>query len=715
MGSTSARLRRSKSTGVWLEDRVWCLLWEMGFARMSGHGGARLESNGGNASYYDQLDVVAIDEDAALVIECKASDGAGAHADIQETLVQVDLHRKQVRECLRAEDGRNAARKVGAILVLWQIRVSDADRQRAKELRIVLLDAAGLEYYERLQAHTREAARYQLLGEVFEGQSIDGLKLCLPAVEVRFGKQRAYVFAARPEHLLKIAYVAHKSRGESAGVAAYQRMLNKHRIQKIVEFIKDNGVFPTNLVLSFTQSLGPWPRFDATAQAAGGPEGIRLGWLELPPVYHSAWVVDGQHRLLAYAGQERASTSFLCVTAFVGLDPAEQAKMFVDINSKQKRVSPNLLVELHSSLHWGSPDPRLSAHSIASRAIQDLDSRQTSVLYRRIVHADERSTNIRCITLTSVVSELLRRFYVVKVQNHLVTEEGPFWDTEPQKSLSRTRDVLDAWFGAVASAAGDIWKLGKDRGGYLAMNDGVVVMCRVLFSVLQHVRPSGRRWHEVSTSQLVEAVRPFGEAAGRYFGAMPRQALDAVRARRGVEGQTRTYYEVLRELNRLFPDFCPDGLEDWVSQQASEMAGEAYKMIRSIETGLQEFVVRRLQEMFGTSRSEWWLRVPQEVRTEVAVRRERADREYGDDEEKYLNLIDYRKIALAHWQGGFDQHLAYAATGDKQKRTEWLQKVNAIRNKVAHGSTGGLTRDEFSYLVGVHEWLQSKGIVPNHP
>lgn len=138
-------------------------------------------------------------------------------------------------------------------------------------------------------------------------------------------------------------------------------------------------------------------------------------------------------------------------------------------------------------------------------------------------------------------------------------------------------------------------------------------------------------------------------------------------------------------------------------------------MIRSIETGLQEFVVRRLQEMFGTSRSEWWLRVPQEVRTEVAVRRERADREYGDDEEKYLNLIDYRKIALAHWQGGFDQHLAYAATGDKQKRTEWLQKVNAIRNKVAHGSTGGLTRDEFSYLVGVHEWLQSKGIVPNHP
>ena len=40
------------------------------------------------------------------------------------------------------------------------------------------------------------------------------------------------------------------------------------------------------------------------------------------------------------------------VMAFVGLEASEQARLFVDINARQKKVKQSLLQELYSELHW---------------------------------------------------------------------------------------------------------------------------------------------------------------------------------------------------------------------------------------------------------------------------------------------------------------------------------------------------------------------------
>ena len=70
---TSVSLKKPKTHGVLLEDRVWTLLYRMQFAYLSGGGGGKLwldpKQESGPKS---QLDVVGIEDELALAVECKS-------------------------------------------------------------------------------------------------------------------------------------------------------------------------------------------------------------------------------------------------------------------------------------------------------------------------------------------------------------------------------------------------------------------------------------------------------------------------------------------------------------------------------------------------------------------------------------------------------------------------------------------------------------------
>ena len=78
-----------------------------------------------------------------------------------------------------------------------------------------------------------------------------------------------------------------------------------------------------------------YSRFQSFYQPGDGQEFVNL---MLPGWYKSAWVIDGQHRLLAYEESKLKSIQNLCVIAFFDLEPSLQANMFVDINNKQKPI-----------------------------------------------------------------------------------------------------------------------------------------------------------------------------------------------------------------------------------------------------------------------------------------------------------------------------------------------------------------------------------------
>ena len=85
----SVRITRRKPHWVLWEDRVWVLLYKFGFSLLSGQGGAKLLLDpqvAGGAS--NQIDVVGIDDEIAIAIECKSAESWGRRVQFSQEVAK---------------------------------------------------------------------------------------------------------------------------------------------------------------------------------------------------------------------------------------------------------------------------------------------------------------------------------------------------------------------------------------------------------------------------------------------------------------------------------------------------------------------------------------------------------------------------------------------------------------------------------------------------
>lgn len=705
---TTTRLVKPKAHDVLLEDRVWTALHRMGFTHMNGDKGAQIFLDPKNEKGpWNQLDVVAFDDEVALVIECKSAASPKRPADFAQDLAKhIDSRDLFIRD-LRTQFPTAAKRVVRYLMFTSGLIIGDKDAVRAQEKGIVLFDETDLAYLEALVSQIGHAARYQFLADVLPGYQVPGLQLMVPAVRAKMGGTRCYTFPVSPAYLLKIAYVSHRAKGKASDVDTYQRMLKKSRLTKIREYISNDGIFPTNIVVNFH------PRFldfQRSKQEGEGETGAVFGWLSIRPAYKSAWIIDGQHRLFAFAGHAMAEKSVVTVLAFEGLPPSDQARMFIDINAEQKKVKQSLLQELYAELHWDAEDPAVRVRAIVSKAIQALDTQAGSPFQGRILKADEQRTEQKCITLTGLFSALDKtKLFIERQKKNEVQAFGPLWAGDNTATLKRTTRILAGWFNCIRAEAAAAWDAGSGEGGGLAMNDGVTVCVNVLRSVIEELEANGKRLAEFDDEDLVTILTPFGTLLGRYFREMSSQQLELFRALRGVQGQTAGTRRCQEYIHRQRPDFDPKELADFLKQEKAQTSQQAYVSVGSIETMLQTTVVEELKNAFGQGDDGWWVQgVPKKIRVEIAERIE--DEGSVRSKEANFNLIDYREIIRANWNL-FEGLLGYGNKGSKDNRTKWIQEVNEIRKKVMHASKGmhlPVTEEQLAYLRQIEEWLEKQ-------
>src|SRR6266542_2847604 len=439
----TTRLRRNKQHGQLLEDLVWSLLYKMRFNLLSGKDGAVLRLPGGNDAPVTKIDVVGIDDEVALAVECKSSEQLAKRPTFQEELGKHSLIRGHFANAIRKQFPLEFKRQTVLTIFTSKVALTDNDKSRAEHANVVLFDERDLSYYETLVSHLGSAAKYQFFSDLMPGKEVPGLRIRVPAIRHKMGGTHCYTFAASPEYLLKICYVSHRSKGKPSDVDAYQRMVQKSRLAKIRKFISENGYFPTSIVINLDSSR---LRFERVKQAEDADEYGLLGWLEIRPAYKSAWVIDGQHRLFGYSEQERAPKSLLTILAFAGLRPSEQARLFIEINSKQKRVSQILLQTLVAELNWDADDPRVRLGAIISKGIQELNEDPESPFYQRIQTSDDSKDAIRCITITSLHSAIEKtKLHIAKEKHGNVLIYGPLWGGDNRATLERTNFALNEW------------------------------------------------------------------------------------------------------------------------------------------------------------------------------------------------------------------------------------------------------------------------------
>src|SRR6185503_8821359 len=100
----SVRLRKIKSHGSHLEDRVWTLFYRMQFPLLSGKGGGELVLEPKNPdSPTTQIDVVALDNEIAIAVECKSSESPTKKVQFQNELAKHGLIRERFTATTRTQ------------------------------------------------------------------------------------------------------------------------------------------------------------------------------------------------------------------------------------------------------------------------------------------------------------------------------------------------------------------------------------------------------------------------------------------------------------------------------------------------------------------------------------------------------------------------------------------------------------------------------------
>jgi DGQHR domain-containing protein len=702
---TSTRLTRQKNHQIAFEDRVWMLMYRMGFIYMSGQGGASISIDTNLNQSDGKINLVAIDDEVALAIECKSSQALHKVTDFTGELAKYRASRDHFNRAIKDQFSGTSRRSTLLVICTNQIVLTETDRARAADAGIPILTENDLAYYETLVSQIGAAARYQLLADLLAGRAIPGLELTVPAIKTKMGKFIAYNFSVRPEYLLKIAFVSHRAKGKPSDIDAYQRMLKKSRLNSIRQYISEGGIFPTNIVVNIAQSK--WLAFDRGKQESDDKTSI-FGWLNIRPAYRIAWIIDGQHRLFAYAGHPDAMKSQISVMAFVDLPASEQARLFVDINAEQRKVKQSLLQELYAELHWDADDFEVRVQAILSKTIQALDGDPTSPFFRRIQKADDARTDLRCISLTTLFKALEgSKFFVSKKKGPRV-EYGPLWRGDNVATMKRTQAVLNGYFEGISSTARDLWNKGAGEGGGLAMNNGVTACINALKSIFHHLEAiRGIQFVDLDDMEIVEILRPYALSVGTYFANMSTDQISWFRRLQGAAGQATGSRKIEEAIRVDDQTFDPPGLRDYLEREKTQTTIRAFETIQRIEQLLQSTVISELKNEFGEAEAKWFFGgVPKLIRKKIDDRINEEAGKKGGREESF-DLIDYRPIIIDNWELLGD--LLGRGNGNKEAKTKWLVEVNELRKPVMHASKGvslPITEEQLTSLEEIEEWLR---------
>jgi DGQHR domain-containing protein len=216
------------------------------------------------------------------------------------------------------------------------------EREAEKE-GFIVWSYFALQYYLKISAILGSWTRYEIFKDFslkLEGKSTTTIS----AVLAKQNDKRMYVGKIHPGLLLKIAYVVRRA---SEKTYAYQRMLNRDRINEISRFVSSSasdGFLPNAVLIVFDSNAKIQNALDFNEDKCE---------LTIPLVYCSAWIIDGQHRAYGFLGTKFESWDLddykpfdLPVVIFKTLTDMDQTKTFININYNQKRIKSALLCDL---------------------------------------------------------------------------------------------------------------------------------------------------------------------------------------------------------------------------------------------------------------------------------------------------------------------------------------------------------------------------------
>jgi DGQHR domain-containing protein len=256
-------------------------------------------------------------------------------------------------------------------------------------------------------------------------------QICVPLISVKQHTKSFFLTSLSAEDLVRITYVARRGIDEETG--AVQRVLNQSRITAISDFVLAGGVFPTSVVLNWT---------DAATQPR-----IKNKQLIVPNVPRTAQIIDGQHRIVGLStaiAKKRSLAKFLVpVSLYIALTTKECADIFLSINTEQKPVHRSLVFDLYKLASDYIVDPAALRAGDLAREMNE----QSSSPYAGFIKFPGASAGQKGLALSTVVSAV----------KPLVEDKGVF-EQVGLKELQMQTQFLINFFNVMRNAYGMEWE-----------------------------------------------------------------------------------------------------------------------------------------------------------------------------------------------------------------------------------------------------------------
>lgn len=195
-----------------------------------------------------------------------------------------------------------------------------------------------------------------------------------------------YQFTCSAKQLSKFASVPRRKEGDK-GLGAYQRLVSGKRLKDIAKYhIDKNKDFVNNIILKLEKEQLDWTDFDdnlkntfknyAESKQKNKTKEVSLGLLKIKMGYNSAFIIDGQHRLLSYLLSYQ--DDIIRVSGLVNINTEKEARYFLDINDKASSVSKDLIWDLTGEMS------KESKEGLISRLVKDLNTTENKIFYKKL-------------------------------------------------------------------------------------------------------------------------------------------------------------------------------------------------------------------------------------------------------------------------------------------------------------------------------------------
>ncbi|WP_221770961.1 DGQHR domain-containing protein [Listeria booriae] len=704
----SFKLKKSKPLNLMFENLVWLTFCNLGFQKMNKTNVFKIPCS--TDPYQEQdFDIFAADEETALCIKCYSTEDINKQSNFINEINAIGKQKRNIITNLN-KNFPSSKLKVKFIFATKNYNLSPEDKKALNTFDIEHFDEEIVEYYSELSKHLGPASRYQLLGSLFENQKIDGINNEIPAIMGTMGGHTYYSFSIEPEKLLKLGFVLHRNNANKNSMPAYQRIIKKQRLTQVQEFVNTGGFFPNSIVINIdTKSKGL--RFDISSMQEKNSVS-KLGILHLPKKYKSIYIIDGQHRLYGYSGSEYRSTNSIPVVAFLDLKKQEQVKLFMEINENQKAVSKNLRNTLNSDLLWSSSSYIDQRRALSLKISQSLGEDRNSPLYNRVIIGENSKTPLCCITIDTIKTAIDKSDFLstFNKKNEIIVH-GTF----DKGTNDATYDILYPFLlqclEYIAENSREEWLKGESDNGALTINVGIYGLILVINDIVNHLLAIQRIAPIYDPIEnIISQVIPYLNPIIEYSNSLSIKDKIELRTSYGGNGKTKYWRKLQLAIATQINDFEPHGFLDYWENNQKKFNEESFKMIRDIEKLLKKDFEEKLSSLHGEN---WFMNgVPKNVydsAIKLAADKNYANKDSNTDAWDCLHLINYRDIALhgSNWRDLFEK--SYTKPGEeklgggKKAKTEWMQKLNGIRNQNFHEYS--VTVEEHDFLLELTDWL----------